>query len=66
MSKRYIVTITDTEGVVWLNTGSFETANKRYMIQAISQVIAKAKALNWTDTFFTDEMLERELFRDAH
>ena len=43
MSKRYIVTVTDTEGVVWLNTGSFEvkggTVFREQFIQYLQELI---------------------------
>ena len=58
--RRYIVTITDNEGTVWLNTASFEVASKRYLIESIVRVIAKAKALTWCDALFVSEMLARE------
>lgn len=41
MSKRYIVTVTDTEGVVWLNTGSFSLTEKERIefIRCIGQEV---------------------------
>ncbi len=51
MSKRYIVTITDTEGTIWLNTGSFELpqSSSEYLLWFVSMAISRAKdhAKNW-------------------
>jgi len=40
--KRYIVKIEDTDGVVWLNTGSFE-ANRRHLLACVTTAISLAQ-----------------------
>ena len=59
MSKRYIVTVTDTEGVVWLNTGSFE-ADKDILVSLIENSIRKAKEDDRVCTFCHKHLRECE------
>jgi hypothetical protein len=43
MEKRYIVKVIDTDGTIWMNTGSFEVFSRKHLLACMSTAVGIAK-----------------------